>query len=221
MLMVLICGHAKAQKDAVLAVLAKYKLDEKILDEKLRQKPTDYSYDLKETVSTEGKEKVVLAHYDASKNEEERWDVISADDEKPSTAEIKRFMKEHGKAPTPPIRIDDSSYKIEKEDANNLVVSFKPDPASLVGDNTFLKDCRIFLTIDLKTGKLIKGESLNEKPLKIKTFNVPSMTTSAELNWNEAAGLYLPKKETINLVIKLLGQQIETLTIFEYSNFTK
>ena len=219
---VLLMGsQAFAQKDAVVSVLGKYKLDESILDEKLRIKPTDYSYDLKETVATEGTEKVILAHYDASKAEEERWTVISSDDQDPSTAEIRRFKKEHAKPPYPPAKIDDSSYKIEKEENGLLVISFKLDPASLVQDNSFIKDCRSFLTIDTKTGKITKAESVNEKPLKVKSFNVPVLNSYSELTWNDAEQKYFPKKDNINMTIKLLGQEVPTTTIMEYSNFKK
>lgn len=217
----IVAGQVMAQKDVVVSALAKYKIDEGILDEKLRQKPTDYAYDLKETVATEGKEKVILAHFDPTKTGDDQWNVISADDQEPSTTEIKRFRKEHAKPPYPPTKIDDSSYKIEKEDANTLVISFKSDPTSLVADNGFLKDCRIFLTVDLKTGKLSKAESVNEKPLKVKTFNVPTLNTYSEIVWNEEAKQYFPKKDNINMVIKLLGQELATTTILEYSNFKK
>jgi hypothetical protein len=220
-LVIAISHQAFAQKDAVVSTLAKYKLDASVLDEKLRVKPTDYSYDLKETVATEGTQKVIIGHYDASKSEDDRWTVISSDDQEPSTTEIKRFKKEHGKQPYPPMKIDESSYKVEKEEAGTLVISFKPDPASLVPDNSFIKDCRSYLTIDTKTGKLIKAESVNEKPLKVKTFNVPVLNSYSELTWNEAEQKYFPKKDNINMTIKLLGQEVATTTILEYSNFKK
>lgn len=219
---ILVVGHhAFAQKDAMLTALAKYKLDETILSEKLRVKPTDYSYDLKETVAAEGTEKVVMARYDASKEEANRWTVISVDDQQPTTTEINRFKKEHGKSPYPPAKIDDNSYKVEKDEAGTLVISFKLDPASLVSDNSFIKDCRSYLTIDTKNGKIIKAESVNEKPLKIKAFNVPVLNSYSELTWNETEGKYFPKKDNINTTIKLLGQEIATTTILEYSNFKK
>lgn len=220
-LAIMISYQSFAQKDAVVTALNKYKLDVSVLDEKLREKPTDYSFDLKETVTTEGTQKVILGHYDASKSEDDRWTVLSSDDQQPSTTEIKRFKKEHGKQPYPPIKIDENSYKLEKEEAGALVVSFKPDPASLVADNSFIKDCRSYLTIDLKTGKLVKVESVNEKPLKIKMFNVPVLNSYSELTWNETEQRYFPIKDNINMTIKLLGQQVPTTTILEYSNFKK
>lgn len=210
-----------AQKSVVVTALAKHNLDESILDEKLRAKPDEYAYDLKETVSTQGKEKVILAHYDPSKSEGERWTVISEDDQDPTTTEIKRFKKEHGKPAVPVMKIDESTYKIEKEEGNNLVISYKFDPASLVEDNAFMKDCIAYLTIDLKSGKIIKAEAVNEKPLKVKTFNVPTLNTYSELTWSEADKRYLPKKDNITMAIKLLGQELMTTTIMEYSNFKK
>lgn len=221
LILVAISNQTFAQKDVVMKALTKYKLDESILDEKYRLKPTDYSYDLKETVATEGQEKVILASYDPSKKEEDRWTVLSADDQDPSTTEINRFKKEHGKAPYPPVKIDESSYKVEKDDAAILVISYKSDPSSLVADNSFYKDCRTYVTVDLKIGKLTKTEVVNEKPLKIKAFNVPTLNTYSEITWNEKEQKYFPKKDNITMVIKLLGQEITTTTILDYSNFKK
>jgi hypothetical protein len=214
--------QAMAQKDVVLAALAKYKIDEStILDDKLRAKPEDYAYDLKETVTTEGRQKIILAKYDPTKAETERWTVISEDDQDPTTTEIKRFKKEHGKAAVPPMKIDESTYKVDKEEGNNLTLTYKYDPASLVEDNAFIKDFRVYLTINTQTGKITKVENVNEKPLKIKTFNIPTLNTYSELTWSEADKRYMPKKDNTTMVIKLLGQEATTVTILEYSNFKK
>ncbi|WAC10080.1 M61 family metallopeptidase [Dyadobacter pollutisoli] len=214
--------RAIAQKDAVSAALAKYQVQENLIfDEKLRAKPEDYAYDLKETVTTEGRQKVILASYDPSKAEAERWTVISADDQDPSTTEIKRFRKEHGKAAVPPMKIDESTYKIEKEEGNALTISYQFDPASLVEDNAFIKDFRVYLTVNTLIGKITKVETVNEKPFKIKTFNVPTLNTYSELAWSEADKRYMPKKDNTTMVIKILGQKATTVTILEYSNFKK
>jgi hypothetical protein len=214
--------QAIAQKDVVSAALAKYKVEENLIfDDKLRAKPEDYAYDLKETVTTEGRQKVILASYDPSKAEAERWTVISADDQDPSTTEIKRFRKEHGKAAVPPMKIDESTYKIEKEEGNALTISYQFDPASLVEDNAFIKDFRVYLTVNTQIGKITKVETVNEKPFRIKTFNIPTLNTYSELAWSEADKRYMPKKDNTTMVIKILGQEATTVTILEYSNFKK
>jgi hypothetical protein len=90
-----------------------------------------------------------------------------------------------------------------------------------VEDNAFIKDFRVYLTINTQTGKITKVENVNEKPLKIKTFNIPTLNTYSELTWSEADKRYMPKKDNTTMVIKLLGQEATTVTILEYSNFKK
>ena len=68
---------------------------------------------------------------------------------------------------------------------------------------------------------MVKAEGINEKPLKIKIFNVSKLNTYTEFDWIEADQRYLPKRDYINMIIKILGQDANTTTIFDYSNFKK
>ncbi len=210
-----------AQKSAVIAALNKQGIDTSILSAQSKQKPNDYSYDLKYTSIAENKETVTLANFNPSKPEAERWTVISIEGKTPSKSAIATFRKNHIKPSAAVSLPDESTYQVEKETADILVISYKLDARSIPAEASFMKDCRLHLNINLKTKKLEKIESLNEKPLKIKIFNAQKMDLVVTLGYNEAEQQYYTISEDLNLIIKFLGQLVPMETLSEYSNYKK
>ncbi|SMC92013.1 hypothetical protein [Pedobacter nyackensis] len=155
-----------------------------------------------------------------SKPEAERWTVISVKGKAPGASDIKTFRKNHSKAPVTAV-IDDNTYKIEKINDDFLVISYKQDPASLAAEASFMKDCRLHMTINLKTKRVEKLQSLNEKPLKIKIFNAEKLDLVVKFIYEENEKRYFTESEDLNLIVKFLGQLAPMETISEYSNYKK
>lgn len=211
---------ASAQKQAVLELLKKHQIDAAILEQQNKPPLDDHSFNLKYTSVTQNKEVISLAQYDPSKPEADRWTVISVKGKAPSKSEIKTFIKTHTKLPVSP-KIDDASFLVEKETPDYLIVSYKQDPASMPAEAKFMKDCRQHMTINLKTKRLEKIQSLNEKPLKIKIFNAEKLDLTIKFTWNEQEQRYFIESEDLNLIVKFLGQLAPMETISEYSNYKK
>jgi len=214
-------GNTFGQKSEVLKAFAKYQIDESILDPALKKKPETYSFDLKYTSITSEKEKVTLATYDPSKIEAERWTVVSVDGKTPTSSEIKTFRKEHSQPSRTEGKVDESSYKTEKDDGNYLTVSYKQDPASLPAEASFMKDCRLFLTINVKTKRFEKLEAINEKPLKIKILNAQKLDLAIKFKYDEAEKRYFTESEDLDIIVKFLGNLVPIQTLSEYSNYKK
>lgn len=210
-----------AQKSVVVAALSKHGIDAGILDPQTMQQQDDYAFDLKFTSTTAGKQTVTLAKFDPSNPESERWTVVSVDGKSPSRAEINSFRKNHSKQQPVTTRADDSSYKIDKETADYLLVSYKQDPASTPKDAGFMKDCRFYLTINLKTGKAEQVQAINEKPVKIKILNAEKFELTVKYSWNDQAKRYFTINEDLNMLAKFLGQTTTVETVSEYTNYTK
>lgn len=222
-LLIILCMSAlmqsvSAQKQAVLDAFKKNGIDASLLVP--QQQPDNYSYDLKYTSIASDKATVTIAKYDASKPADDRWTVISVKGKAPSSGDIKTFKKNRSKQPTVP-KIDEGTYLIEKETPEYLVISYKQDPTSIPDEAKFMKDCRQHLTINLKTKRMEKLQSLNEKPLKIKIFNAEKLDLTVKFNWNEQEQRYLIESEDMNLIVKFLGQLAPIETISEYSNYKK
>ncbi|WP_214227714.1 hypothetical protein [Pedobacter sp. B4-66] len=209
-----------AQKSVVFESFKKYGIDPAILEINSGNRPENYTFDYKYTVITGDKETVTLAQFDPSKPEEERWQVISVKGKTPSRSEIKTFRKNHSKTPVA-AKTDDSSYKIEKVTADSLVISYKQIPESIPEEAKFMKDCKLYMTVNLKTGRLEKLQSLNEKPLKIKIFNAEKLDLVVKYKYDEKEKRYFTESEDLNLMIKFLGQLTPMETLSEYSNYKK
>lgn len=219
-LLVTVTLTASAQKSIVLDALSKYSIDANILHVANIKRPDDYSFELKRTTIAAGKEGITIAKFDPSNAVEEQWTVVSIDGKSPSRSEIKTFRKNQNKE-SGPTKPDETSYRIEKETPEQLIISYKIDPGSLSKDNTFLKDCRNYMTIDLKSKKLLQAQSINEKPVRIKILNAEKLNLVIKYSWNDQAKQYLPINESLIIDAKFLGQTANVQTISEYSNYVK
>lgn len=210
---------ASAQKSIVSDAFSKHGIDVSILNPDNLKRPDDYAFDFKQTVTTTGKQSVTVARFDPSSPKEEQWTVISLDGKTPSKGDIYSFRKNQAKSETP--QPDDSSYKIEKENSDYLVISFKMDPNSIPKDASFMKDCRSYLSINLKTKKLEQSQIINEKPVKIKILTADKFEGTLKYNWNAQAKRYFSANEDVNIQAKFIGQAVNVQTTTEYSNYTR
>jgi len=211
---------ASAQKSVVLDAFSKHGIDPGILNPVNVRTPDDYAYDLKQTTVTAGKTNVTVARFDPSGPKEEQWTVVSVDGKSPSKGDINSFRKNKAK-PQSSEKTDDASYRIEKETADQLVLSYKPDATSLSKETAFLKDCRLYMTVSLKTRKLEQVQALNEKPVKIAILNADQLDLTIKYVMNEEAKRYFPVNDNLNIQAKFLGQKVNVETVTEYSNYTK
>ncbi|RQO31130.1 hypothetical protein DBR32_10530 [Taibaiella sp. KBW10] len=215
-----IYGTTFGQKQAVLDAFSTHGLNPDILDQQSKQNPEGCSYDLKVTTSSSAKDKVVVAHHNAGKTGDERWEVLTVNGKTPGKGAIKTFRKEHGQAIRPTTGLDEATLKIEKQNEKELVVSYKMLPAEIPVEASFLKDCRVYLSIDLATKRLTQLQTLNEVPVKIKIFTAEKFDLTVTYRYDETLKKYFPVSEDLNLLIKLLGQLNRMETLSEYANFT-
>lgn len=211
--------HVSAQKTAVLDAFSKHNINVGILNPANLQEPDDYAFDLKQTIIAAGKTNVTIAKFNPSGPKEEQWTVVSVDGKSPSKGDINSFRKNKIKQQSSE-QGDEASYRIEKESADYLVISYKPDAATVPKDAAFMKDCRLYLNINLKTCKLEQVQAQNEKPVKIKILNVDKFDLVMKYNQNDAKR-YFPVNESLNIQAKFIGQAVTVQTLTERSNFVK
>lgn len=212
--------NALAQKATVLASFAKNGIDVGILSAENHQPPENFSYELKQTTITGDVTKNIIAKFDPSSPKPEQWTVTSVDGKSPSRSDINSFRKNQNKEKVTP-KTDDATYKIEKETADLLVISYKQIPGNDSKDNAFIKDCRSYMTINLRTKKLDQIQVVNEKPLKINILTAEKFDLVAKYVWNDQAKRYLSSNENLSMHTKFMGQSILVQTISEYVNYTK
>lgn len=218
--MVLFTSMASAQKAKVLDAFFKYGIDSGVLNPEKTKRPDNFAFDFKQTIITSASEVVTIAKFDPSNAGVEQWTVVSIDGKSASKSAVNSFRKNQSKAsPTPPT--DDTTYKIEKETPDQLVISYKVETASLTKENAFVKDCRFYMTINLKTKKMEQIQTLNEKPVKVNILTADKFDIVVKYKWNDEARQYVPVNENLNMEAKFIGQATNVKTITEYSNYTK
>ncbi|GAB3921698.1 hypothetical protein [Mucilaginibacter myungsuensis] len=209
---------ASAQKDVVVNAFKKYGLDQSILDPMNLRLPTDRTFELKESTTTAGKTKVLIANFNPAASGREQWKVVSVDGKTPSLYESNTFRNAREK-PTVDKAVE-TSFKIESETADNLVISYKLDAASIPKDAGFLKDCRASLTIDLKTKELQQQQIINEKPVKIGPLTADRFQITTNYSFDKISKRYLPLKDALNMEAKFLGRAVTTQVETVYSNYS-
>jgi hypothetical protein len=116
---------------------------------------------------------------------------------------------------------DDATYRIEKETPGQLVISYKQNLNPSDKDAAFMKDCRMYMTINFKTKKVEQVQAINEKLLKIKMLNAEKFDLTIKYSWNEQAERYFTTAENLDMMAKFLGQATPVQTLSEYSNYNK
>ncbi|WP_316828935.1 hypothetical protein [Pedobacter miscanthi] len=212
--------NVSAQKSAVEAAFSKLGVDASILNPENVKLPEDYSFELKQSTTTAGKTNVIAANFDPASPKEERWTVVSVNGKSPSKGDINSFRKDRAKE-HPATKGDDASYKIEKETADQLVFSYKIEATSLPKEAAFMKDCRIYMTVNLRTKKLEQMRTLNEKPVKIAMLTADKFELNSKVVLNADAKRYFPVNEELDMQAKFLGQSVSVQTVTAYSNYTK
>lgn len=219
LLLVVVNNVAFAQKEEVLNVLKKYNINTNVLDPNLRDDIEKYQYHLERTVSIAGKDKVYQSSFDPSKDEANRWTLITVNGKKPSNHDVKAFNDEH--AIKVHFKVDENTYKVVKDDGKMIEISYQYDLSSLDSDHQFLKDCLITLFINAKTKLLERSTELNLKNLKIKILKVTKLTSDIAYVYHEKDNTYTINNEMITIVIKMLGNEIPMITTNKYTLIVK
>jgi len=211
-----------AQKEDVEKKFNEYQLSAKFLTTNLKDADAEHYFDLKTTIVNGAETKIVESTFDPSKNVGKRWNLVSVNQVSPLIKEIKEFDKTHNTTQEGVNgQIDASSWNIEKDDDAYLVLSFRHDKKSLPRKFSFLGDCKGLAYYNKKTERLEKTEFVNEKPLKIKVFNVTRLDMVVHYKFNHEDAVYLIHTEELDMEVMLLGQIVPIKEINEYGNYSK
>lgn len=211
--------QVSAQRSLVTAAVIKYGLDGSFLDPVNLRTPTDRAFALKESTITAGKTKVLEARFDPSSASREQWKVVAVDGKAPSLYETNIFRNIREKAPVD--KPDERTYRIDGETADQLVISYKLDAASIPMDALFLKDCRVLLTVDLRTKQLVTLRLVNEKPVKIGPLTAGKFSILTTFTYDSTGRRYLPLKDLLNMEAAFLGKTVTTSVETVYSDYSK
>lgn len=215
---------AIAQDNAVLDKLKEYNFPAELLAKSIGGADTDgdHSFNLTTTADIDAEIIVEEAKYDPTQKKGEQWMLLSYNGKDPSKKEIKQFKKDHNmKEEEIKAKIDDSSWDIESDNKDYLVVNFRYDSSTLKWRYKYLADIKGKAFLNKTTKQLEKVEYVNVKPTKIKPFNVDKYNMVVNYIFIETEKIYLVEKEEINMNAKMFGQTVPVKLTSEYSNYNK
>lgn len=217
--LILICTmQATAQRSVVTAALSKYGVEPVFLEPANLRTPADRAFDLEESTTTAGKTKVILARFEPAGADHEKWKVTLVDGRTPTRYETNTFRYTRKKPPVD--KPDEATYRIDSETTELLVISYKLEAASIPKDAAVLKDCRVILTVDLRTKRLAQLKLVNERPVKIGPLNASKFEVVTQYTYDKQMGRYLPLKDNMEMEAAFLGRSVTTHIETVYSGYT-
>ncbi len=223
-LAILIFGHMNlyAQLETVEKRLLELGIEEDFLTQNLKDSDAEHSFNLKTINISSTEKKVERARFDPTKPIGEKWILVDVNGQAPTKKELKQFDKAHNtKKEDINGEVDDSSWKIVQDDDNYLAISYHLDPKTLPTKYRFLASCVGTAYINKKSKKLERAEYINNAPLKIKIFNVTKLDMKVYFQYNVDEETYFITTEEIDMVVKMLGQEVEILEKNEFSDYKK
>lgn len=212
----------KEVKEEVLKKLEEYQITTETLTRNLKDANAEHYFDLKTTTIKGTMTRVVESTFDPSKNTGERWMLLSVDQNSPSAKDLTDFDKYNNtKRRGLNGKIDESSWKIEKDDEATLVISFKIDKKTLPKKYSFLGHCKGSFFFNKKTEQLEKAEFVNEQPLKIRIYDVTRLDMFVYYEYQESEGIYLIRREELDMEATILGQPVQIKETNEYRNYRR
>ncbi len=213
---------AYGQKEAVMARLEELGIKANFLNTSLQDHDAVYYFNFK-TITNNGTNNIVDAGYfDPRKPIGDRWVLETVNGESPTKKEFKKFDKLHNtEQPEINGKVADDSWKIDSETDDMLAISFQYDRATLPKKYAFLADCTGRAFINKNTHQLERAEFTNDKPLKVKIFNVQDLKMTIEYQHIPEDDVFVIKNEDLDMKVKLLGQLVEVEEVNEYDNYKK
>ena len=199
-------------------MFSRYGINMEVIENNAKENAKTMAYDLKQITSASSNEKIEFASYNGSKAEGSRWELKSVNGKPPTSGQIKSFLKAHPDKPPVPV-IDEDTYKVVSQENNILTIEFSYLSNKLTNENSFLKDCKGKLFINIKSKLLEKQEIENLKPLKIKGIKLAKLLTVSSFTFDENLRRYFITNEVTNFVIQLLVLTSDSVVTSEYSNY--
>ncbi len=217
--------YIKAQEESASSLLKKYGFTSESVLSILDLSSAQYSFNAQSTSTTitaSGKPTIKKQEYSFDSNTKlgERFTLNTVDGKSPSKREIKRFNKQKNKVNnSPSSKLSDDDFFVASNDETQAVIGFNI-PADKVNPKiAYMAHCNGFITINKKSGHVIKIQIKSKEAFNINVFHVTSMLIDIELSYDENCKQYYATKERTETKALILGSTATIITEEVYSNF--
>ena len=218
--------YVKAQEESASNLLEKYGFTTESVISVIDLSNAHYSFNAQSTstTTTEQSNKPTIKKqeysFDSNKKAGERFTLNKVNGNNPSKKDIKRFNKQKNQvSKSQKSKLSDDDFFVASNNENQAVIGFNI-PADKVNPKiAFMAHCNGFITIDKKSGQVIKIEIKSKEAFNIKVFHVTNMLIDIELSYDESSKQYYVTKENTETKALLLGSTATIATKEVYSDF--
>ena len=209
-----------AQKAEVIARMENYGISPETLGSGLKDHDATHYFEIDVTTNNGTENIVEHGEFNPERPVGSRWKLLDVNGNAPTKKQIKKFGKLHNTTKQQINgKVDDNSFKVVDDNAQELVISFKFDKNTLPNKFAFLADCTGKAYINKLSKRLEKAKFTNDKPLKVKIFNVQNLDMTVTYKYLEDDEMYVLQNEHLLMKVKLLGQLVDVEEINDYYSY--
>jgi len=165
---------------------------------------------------------VDISEFDPRRPVGEKWKLLTIDGVAPVESKENAYNKSSNTTDESINgKVDPATVKVISEDNSRLVVGLRYLAKSLPKRYRFFADCDATYTIDKSTGKMISGKVVNFKQTKVSIATIPRLSIDIEFIFLDEAEGYHIKSEHMDMTIRVLGVESESISDIEYTDFKK
>ncbi len=212
---------AQVENLEVLRKMQEYGFDKEWLVDNLNEETASYAFRVKSTTMTPKETQIQEIAFDPSREQGEKWELLSVNGNPPTKKQVKRFNKERNKErEKPDIRID--QLTVERDEPVYFDVGFTLLRATLPKKLEFLADCKGVAEFNKHTKELERIRFFNVKEeLKFSVLKVSDVMLVVELMEDSKTGEMFREREDLKLKAKVLGKEGIVKVTNEYYDFEK
>jgi hypothetical protein len=152
----------------------------------------------------------------------EKWKLLKLNGEEATKKEANKFSKEQNTIKNNVnAEIEDQSFKIVKDNENELIISLKYKKETLPKRYRFLSECTALVYFDKNQKRLTKIEYTNDYPVKVWIYKATDLELIQYYKYNEDENQYFITREEMDIESNYMGKGISILFEIDYSDYKK
>ena len=218
----LIPAASSAQLVNIKERLVEYNIPVDFLEHSIRNADRKFTFKYRMiTGSPDGTPVIYEIEYNPQRKNKDRWRLISVNGNSPEKKEIRDFNRiNNPRRKEVSAEIDESSYQVVVDNDQYFTYSFKYKEGSITSNRKFLEDCKGYVYINKKTGKIEGVRYENERETTVKMLKCTKIIAEYELEFHKATGMYLITGEEFEMTVKILGNEANLDSKGEYYDYT-
>lgn len=211
-----------AQDADVLEKLKAYDFETAFLTTTLKDADAEHAFNMRSKISSLKDTTIEEIEFDPRRPVGDRWKLISVNGSVPSEDDLREFDHSHNtKGVMVNAEVDETSLKINEENEEYLVVSFKYKKESLPVKFQFLHACNGLAYVNKKSKKLEKAYFSNTEQIRVRGMRVNILKMDVVYEFYPSENLYHISDEKLKMGTYYHGMLYDVTVENHYSEIKK